>query len=437
MLPSWAEDLLHASWSPDVIDLHVKDTLAAFVAGTETREGKALAALYGPRADRSELAAAASAIARLSECDDIHLASCVTPGSVVIPVALAFAGKAGEQDFNRAVAAGYAAGIRLGIGIGGANALSGGVWPTLLAAPLMGAVTASCLSGHDTDQLAHAMALALSGASGRLGRPAGMPSGRWFALAEAVSKGIRASVAAGHGFRGDLTLPSEPWLTAQAGHDKIDWAAFESPTRTASIADVGYKPFPIARQGASAVTAFQRLLSHGLDSRRIDTIEVFVPAMNVALLSRPVAEGDRLSRLSNMGYQLACAALAPDMLYDVERRERPDVPLMEFARRVSVISAADMDAHLPNRWPARVVVNAGPDRLEERVMEMLFDHDASDIAQKLNDKWRRLLPEDAGDFFDDAAPRSASKRHAVLWQIIERHVSMAAQSRHEPKPAQG
>jgi hypothetical protein len=159
--------------------------------------------------------------------------------------------------------------------------------------------------------------------------------------------------------------------------------------------------------------------------------------MNVALLSRPVAEGDRLSRLSNMGYQLACAALAPEMLYDVERRERPDVPLMEFARRVSVISAADMDAHLPHRWPARVVVNAGQDRLEERVMDILFDHDASDIAQKLNDKWRRLLPEDAGDFFDGAAQRSASKRHAVLWQIIERHVSMAAQTRREPKPAQG
>ena len=437
ILQSWAERLLHAPWSPDVIDLHVRDTLAAFLAGGATGDGQALSALCGARADRTELAAAASAIARLSECDDIHLPSCVTPGSVVIPVALAFTGKNNEDDFNRAVAAGYASGIRLGLGIGGAKALAGGVWPTLLAAPLMAAVTASCLSGHDSGQLAHAMALALSGTNGRLGRPTGAPSGRWFLLAQAVSKGIRASVAAGQGFRGDLTLPSKSWLAAQAGHDEIDIAALESDTRAASIFDVGYKPFPIARQGANAVTAFQRLLSQGLDSRRIETIQIFVPAMNVALLSRPVAEGDRLSRLSNMGYQLACSALVPEMLYDVERRERTDIPLMEFAQRVSVISAPDMDAHLPDHWPARVVVNAGQHRLEETVIDASFDHDAPGLAEKLNDKWRRLLSKDAADFFDDAAQRKGSERRAVLWQMIERHVSMAAQSKREPKPAQG
>ena len=111
ILQSWAEHLLNARSSPDVIDLHVKDTLAAFLAGVRTKEGQALSELYGRRADPAELAAAAAAIARLSECDDIHLASCVTPGSVVIPVALALAGNRGEDDFNRAVAAGYAAGL--------------------------------------------------------------------------------------------------------------------------------------------------------------------------------------------------------------------------------------------------------------------------------------------------------------------------------------
>ena len=52
------------------------------------------------------------------------------------------------------------------------------------------------------------------------------------------------------------------------------------------IAHVAFKPFPIARQGANAVVAFQRLLSKGIDPTRIDAIEVFVPAINVALLNR-------------------------------------------------------------------------------------------------------------------------------------------------------
>ena len=243
ILQSWAEQLLHAS-SVVGRDGPARDGHGGRVSRRCSDKGgsSSFGAVRPLRADISE-AAAASAIARLSECDDIHLASCVTPGSVVIPVALAFAGKSGGEDFNRAVAAGYAAGIDLGMGIGGARALASGVWPTLVAAPLMAAVTASCAQDHDAGQLAHAMALALGGASGRLGRPAGTPSGRWFALAEAVAKGIRASEAAGRGFQGDLALISEQWLNAQAGHDAVDIGAFESRPRLRRYAMSATSPF--------------------------------------------------------------------------------------------------------------------------------------------------------------------------------------------------
>jgi 2-methylcitrate dehydratase PrpD len=426
ILQSWAEQLLTTPSSPEIIDLHVMDSVAAFLAGVRTKEGESLAELYGGVSDVSERVAAAAAIARLSECDDIHLPSCVTPGAVVIPVALAL-GAAGE-DFDRAVAAGYAAGLSLGMGIGGAKALAAGVWPTLLAAPVMAAVTASCLSGQDANQLAHAMALALSGIGGRLGRPTGTPSGRWFLLGEAVLRGLRASKAAGHGFRGDVTLLSAPWLTAQAGHDAVDIGAFDS-FAPASIKDVGYKPFPIARQGANAVVAFQNLLVKGLDPQRIVAIDVFVPAMNAALLNRPVLDDDRLSRLSNIGFQLACAALAPEMLYDPERAGRPAAPILQLAGRVSVSPASDLDAHLPHRWAARVVVNTDTQRLEETVIGTGFDHDAPNLSQLLRDKWRRLFnPQDALNSARTTTPEGRTQ----LWQRIDACVSMAAQERREP-----
>ena len=430
ILQPWAEQLLHASCSPDVIDLHVMDTVVAFLAGVRTREGEALSQLYGGEGGAA-LAAAASAIARLSECDDIHLASCVTPGAVVIPVALAFAGGCGEDEFQGAISAGYAAGLRLGMGIGGARALAGGVWPTLLAAPLMAAVTASCLSGYDAGQLAHAMALAISGISGRLGRPVSVSTGRWFLLGEAVLRGLRASEAAGQGFHGDLTLLSKLWLTAQAGHDEVDMGAFDLSAPEPSISDVGCKPFPIARQGANACVGFQSLLSKGLDVHRIESIEVFVPAMNAALLSRPLVEDDRLSRLSNIGFQLGCAALAPEMLYDAERAMPPAGPILDFARRVAVMRASDLEAHLPGRWAARVVVNTDRERFEETVVGAPFDHDASNLPRILRDKWRRLkLPQEAGDIFENAS--LASEGRAVLWQRIEACVSMVAQRGSEP-----
>jgi len=426
ILQSWAEQLLKTPSSPDIIGLHVMDTVAAFLAGVRTKEGESLRELYGGGSDISERVAAAAAITRLSECDDIHLPSCVTPGAVVIPVALAL-GAVGE-DFGQAVAAGYAAGLSLGMGIGGAKALAAGVWPTLLAAPLMAAVTASRLSGHDQDRLAHAMALALAGTSGRLGRPIGAPSGRWFLLGEAVLRGLRASKAAGCGFRGDLALLSKPWLTAQAGHDAVDIGTFDS-SAPASLKDVGYKPFPIARQGANAVVAFQNLLVKGLDPQRISTIDVFVPAMNAALLTRPVLDDDRLSRLSNIGFQLACAALAPELLYDAERAGRPATPFLQLAQRVSVSPASDLDAHLPHRWAARVVVNTDSQRLEETVIAAAFDYDAPNLSQLLRDKWRHLLsPQDALN----SARTTTPEGRVHLWQRIDACVSMAAQERREP-----
>src|SRR6267154_56676 len=103
ILQSWAEQLLKARQASDVIDLHVKDTVAAFFAGVRTKEGEALSALYGGRVDLSERIAAAASIARLSECDDIHLPSCVTPGAVVVPVAIALGISRGDDEFHRAV----------------------------------------------------------------------------------------------------------------------------------------------------------------------------------------------------------------------------------------------------------------------------------------------------------------------------------------------
>jgi hypothetical protein len=100
ILQSWAEQLLKTPWSPDVIDLHVMDMVAAFLTGVRTKEGEALSELYGGRADISERVAAAASIARLSECDDIHLPSCVTPGAVVVPVALALGGSRGCYSWH-------------------------------------------------------------------------------------------------------------------------------------------------------------------------------------------------------------------------------------------------------------------------------------------------------------------------------------------------
>jgi 2-methylcitrate dehydratase PrpD len=406
ILRSLAERLMRAPGPPDVIDLHVKDVVAAFFTSLRTRDGRTILQ-YRESTDRAELAASVSAIARLSECDDIHLASCVTPGAVVVPAALALSDGRSADDFNRAVSAGYAAGTHLGTAIGGARALARGVWPTLFAAPVMAAITAALFKTSDPEQLAHAMALALASADGRVGNPAE----RWMLLSDAVLRGLHAAENAVSGVRGDLNALPEGMGRASF-NGELD-----------GITHVGFKPFPIARQGANAVVAFRRVLAKGVDPRRIDAVEVFVPAINVALLKRPASETDRLSRLCNMGLQLAAAAFTPELLYDPERALKLGVPLMEFASRVSVTPAEDLENHWPHRWAARVAVRAGGERHEETLIQAPFDHDAPGLPQLLQEKWRRMLAPQDLTLLNPGEPGLAP--YATLWDQIERRVRAA------------
>src|SRR5690606_35031944 len=151
--------------------------------------------------------------------------------------------------FGQAVAAGYAAGRRLGMAIGGARAMEASVWPTMVAAPLMAATTASVMRGADAERLANAMAIAQSGRSGRIGRPTGAQTSRWLSFARAVAAGVEAEADAAAGLQGDMDLVSPAWLAAQSAGHLVDPDALLAPDGS-GIADTGYKPFATARQGA-------------------------------------------------------------------------------------------------------------------------------------------------------------------------------------------
>ena len=75
----------------DRLKLHIVDACVARLAGSRTDEGAAIARLCAsmPGLDGDVLAACAQT--RCTEVDDIHLASCTTPGSVVVSTALALA----------------------------------------------------------------------------------------------------------------------------------------------------------------------------------------------------------------------------------------------------------------------------------------------------------------------------------------------------------
>lgn len=421
----WAKILVGKSDSTKNVDVQIADLLAAATAGLRTREGKALAQFFGSGKSAVGMISAASAIARQSECDDIELTSCVTPGSAVIPVALAYANE-NPGRMEAAIRRGYEAGIICGRALGGASALPK-VWPSLLAAPLMTAVTLSFMKGFDEEQLVHAMALSLAGVNGRAGRPSGTPSGRWIAFAEAAHRGIFAAEAAGQGFRGDPDLCTDEWWRAQAGHDKIDESEFVESVWP-DIDDAEFKPFPIARQALSALLAFQQILTAGLDVTRIERIEAVVPRMHAAMLSQPAMADNRISLLCNLGFQFACAAHASELLYDPDRKGAT-AALMEFSRRVTVTPTNEFDVEVAaGRWPARVVARSGAGTFTEEWKDSFRAADTARPGLRFRgkDKWWRILHgEDRRDFFENVVNRRPGD-HAMLWDWVKQRLAGAA-----------
>ena len=180
---------LRAASRMEHLRLYIADTVGMMLQGSLLAEGKIAMALDSPLAGWC-------ASARLTEADDIHLTSCTTPGSVVIPTALHLASAGLFEtwgDFVTAVLAGYETLIRVGYAIDGPRILARKVWPTLFAAPMGAAAVASRAWKLDPSETAGALATALAASTG-IAPPAMIPnSSRCISLGWAAECGVHAA----------------------------------------------------------------------------------------------------------------------------------------------------------------------------------------------------------------------------------------------------
>ncbi len=344
--------------------LHLLDTLGAWLAGTRTEDsalvGRLAAAIPGiGRAlgdGPLDVIARRVATIRSTEIDDIHMASCTTPGSVVVPVALTLAAAsspASASSFAMALAAGYEAMTRLSMAISGATILYRGVWPSFFAAPVGAAATAAAFLRLDVGQTADALAMALALTSGAAGGH-GEASPRFALLGQAARAGVFAALAAAQGFRGDRTLLDGDWLNRTHGI-AFDLAPLAAPLAgEGAIAAVSYKPYCSAKQGMAAIDGFRQLLTK-TEADRIATVTVSVPPAYAGMIGHRNAAKGRIERITSAAYQLALAAYRPDLLDDVMRPDlTKDAKIAAFMGLVEVKADPDLARYFPALYPARV-----------------------------------------------------------------------------------
>jgi 2-methylcitrate dehydratase PrpD len=372
--------------------LHVADTAVAALAGAHIAEGKALHHL-GADGLAGRIGLAAASI-RLTEIDDIHLPSCVTPSAGVVPVALLLA--AHQQRFEpaeiaSAIWAGTAIAVRIGLATDGPRILYRGIWPTYLAAPVAAAATAARLLRLDQARTAHALSLAVMLMAGGVGRIHGAPSGRWFLYANAVAGGVAAAQAAQADYRGDPELLDKDWLADTHGIT-LERDRLTGKTAQPVYAALSLKPFCSAKQGIATIQAFRAILAGGVSAASVTKVRVRVPKAYAGMIAMPAQAGARQSTMVSVAHQLALAALAPQRLSDVDRSSpHEDAAVSAFAAKVEVTADAALDAFYPQHWPAEVEVQAGGTVVKQRVVEAIGDPEHPLDAAAVADKAHRVL----------------------------------------------
>jgi 2-methylcitrate dehydratase PrpD len=338
------------SGQADRLGAHVLDTVGAWLAGSATQDGMALARLQGGLSPERPLDRLSRRVGqtRLTEIDDIHLPSCTTPGSVVVTTALAMApdGTA-ARDFAAALRAGYGAMTWLSGMVAGAHVFYRGIWPTYYATPVGAAAVMARLLGLGPRQTADALAIALTASSPGIGAPDGL-SPRWLLIGEAARLGCRAAMAAAAGYSGDRSLLDGDW-TARVHGLPIDPAAPALPPPDGGVSALSMKPICAARQTQAAIAAFRHLLQGGVAPGAIEHVLVAVPP-NFASLIDHARTGSRMGRITSIAYLLGLAAYHPEALEEVGRET-----LLAFPPLTLTVSPDPaLDAYYPRSWPARV-----------------------------------------------------------------------------------
>jgi 2-methylcitrate dehydratase PrpD len=134
------------------------------------------------------------------------------------------------------------------------------------------------------------------------------------------------------------------------------------------------------------------LIGNGVDATRIDKIIARVPTSHKGMISQPMLSHVRGSAFVSGAAQLATAALLPDDLYDVERRNvLTNARIAELAQRVTIEGDPALDRDFPKIWAAEVEVHAGGEVHRHHMRDALGSPGNRMGAADLADKAKRAL----------------------------------------------
>ena len=372
----------------DAMALIVLDGVANMLAGRETEPGRILRRWGADKGDPGRRALAMGGCMHVLEVDDLHRGSVTHPGCVVIPAALALAGRAGGDPFLRAVLQGFEAVCRVGMSVGRMHYK---VWHnTATCGPFGAAMAAAALLELDDEAAVHA-----------LGNAGTQSAGLWeFLNTGAMSKhlhagraaeaGVVAAELAAGGFTGPPAILEGPQgFYAGACPDPDPGAVLRHPDSPWQVHATSIKPWPSCRHTHPAIDAALEI-SARVDADAIAWVEASTYRAAVDVCDRPLPTSPYEAKFSLQ--HCIAAALADGAVgfgsFEAEARAR----LSSLRSKVRVGAGEPYASDYPAAWGGEVTAAlADGGRVGAARRQCKGDPEAALDRDEMTEKARELM----------------------------------------------
>ncbi|MEE4379577.1 MAG: MmgE/PrpD family protein [Candidatus Competibacteraceae bacterium] len=338
--------------------LFTLDAIANALAGRCSPAGELLLAwqhTLGDRPDAGRRAFIFGALTHILEVDDLHRASVVHPGCVVVPAAWTVAEREGVtgRDFLVAVLRGFEAATRVGMAVGPAHYR---IWHnTATCGPYGAAMAVGSLLGLDETATVHA-----------LGNAGTQSSGLWQFLAtgamtkhlhagRAAESGLLAADLARFGFTGPpAILEGTQGFFAATCPDSEPQAVIRNPDDPWQLLATSIKPWPSCRHTHPAIDAAQELREQMPAWNAVQQIEVATYPAALAVCDRPAPQTDYEAKFS-LQHCVAAALTRAEMDFAAFNARARD-ELADLRARVRLHVAEPYTSAYPGCWGSAVTI---------------------------------------------------------------------------------
>ncbi len=305
----------------------------------------------------------------LLEMDDLHRASILHAGDVVIPAALASAQNSNAS--GRQLAEGIVLGYEVALRIGQAAASAGyAAWYNSAICGVFGAAMAA----------AHAAGASDLEKRDALGQAGMMASGLWqcrleptdskpVATAHGARAGVTSAVLAQHGVRGARHILDGPLgFFASYYPDARQGDVLHGEEREWLIHDVSFKPWPACRHVHPAMGLVMELRDRvAID--QITRVEISTYAAAIEFCDQPDPQTPHEARFS-LQHCVAVALIQGDLrTQDTARQALADPRIAALRRKTHIIEAPDLTAAFPRKTGAALAITVQDGTIHKAVSD--------------------------------------------------------------------